>query len=124
MALVKCPECKKEISDSADSCPHCGYKLKNTKKDSSSDFNFTKDDSNVLLVVAVICLFAVPIVGIILLIVALSQKKKTKKAKERSDMEKILIKNAKIDALASIDPNNTDKSKEQIKIVKELDNLD
>ena len=43
---------------------------------------------------------------------------------ERSDMEKILIKNAKIDALASIDPTNTEKSKEQIKIVKELDDLD
>ncbi|MBQ0009227.1 MAG: zinc ribbon domain-containing protein [Firmicutes bacterium] len=124
MALVKCPECKKEISDSADSCPHCGYKLKNTKKESSSNFNFTKDDSNVLLIVAVICLFAVPFVGVILLIVALSQKKKAKKAKERSDMEKILIKNAKIDALASIDPTNTEKAKEQIDIINKLDNLD
>ena len=46
------------------------------------------------------------------------------KKAERSDMEKILIKNAKIDALASIDPTNTEKSKEQIKIVKELDDLD
>ena len=25
MALIKCPECKKEISDVAKSCPHCGY---------------------------------------------------------------------------------------------------
>ena len=24
MALVKCPECGKEISDSALACPHCG----------------------------------------------------------------------------------------------------
>ena len=28
MALIECPECKKEISDSAASCPHCGYQLK------------------------------------------------------------------------------------------------
>lgn len=28
MALITCPECKKEISDSASSCPHCGYGLK------------------------------------------------------------------------------------------------
>lgn len=29
MALINCPECKKEnISDSAVSCPNCGYKLK------------------------------------------------------------------------------------------------
>ena len=25
MALVTCPECKKEVSDSADACPHCGF---------------------------------------------------------------------------------------------------
>ena len=28
MALIKCPECGKEISDSADKCIHCGYPIK------------------------------------------------------------------------------------------------
>ena len=28
MALVKCPECGREVSDSAKTCPNCGYKLK------------------------------------------------------------------------------------------------
>jgi len=28
MALIKCNECKKEISDTAKQCPHCGYKKK------------------------------------------------------------------------------------------------
>ena len=28
MALIKCPECGKEISDTCESCVHCGYKLK------------------------------------------------------------------------------------------------
>ncbi len=28
MALVKCPECDKEISDQASKCVHCGYQLK------------------------------------------------------------------------------------------------
>jgi len=28
MALINCPECSKEISDQAVSCPHCGYSLK------------------------------------------------------------------------------------------------
>lgn len=28
MALINCPECNKEISDTARSCPHCGYKMK------------------------------------------------------------------------------------------------
>ena len=28
MALIKCPECNKEVSDSAAMCPHCGFRLK------------------------------------------------------------------------------------------------
>ena len=28
MALIKCPECGKEISDTAKACPNCGYRLK------------------------------------------------------------------------------------------------
>ena len=28
MALIKCKECGKQISDTATSCPHCGYELK------------------------------------------------------------------------------------------------
>lgn len=28
MALINCPECNREISDSVKKCPHCGYKLK------------------------------------------------------------------------------------------------
>ena len=27
MALIKCPECGKEISDLAPACIHCGYPL-------------------------------------------------------------------------------------------------
>ena len=27
MALIKCPECSKEISSSAKTCPHCGIKV-------------------------------------------------------------------------------------------------
>ena len=29
MSLIKCPECKQEVSDSAVTCPHCGYQLRN-----------------------------------------------------------------------------------------------
>jgi hypothetical protein len=28
MALIKCPECAKEISDTVSNCPHCGYAIK------------------------------------------------------------------------------------------------
>lgn len=27
MALIKCPECNKEISDKAVNCPNCGYPI-------------------------------------------------------------------------------------------------
>jgi len=32
MALINCLECKKEVSDSALSCPHCGFQLKEKEK--------------------------------------------------------------------------------------------
>ena len=25
MALIKCPECEKDISDKSKACPHCGF---------------------------------------------------------------------------------------------------
>ena len=30
MALIECSECKKEISDKAESCPHCGFPISKT----------------------------------------------------------------------------------------------
>ena len=33
MALIKCPECGKEISDKANACIHCGYPLNEQKED-------------------------------------------------------------------------------------------
>lgn len=32
MALIKCPECDKEISDKSKICVHCGYPIANTNK--------------------------------------------------------------------------------------------
>jgi len=32
MALINCPECQKEVSETAKRCPHCGYTLKDNKK--------------------------------------------------------------------------------------------
>ena len=32
MALIKCPECGHEISDSAPSCPHCGFVMTTLKE--------------------------------------------------------------------------------------------
>ncbi len=27
MAIIKCPDCGKDVSTSADNCPHCGYPI-------------------------------------------------------------------------------------------------
>lgn len=32
MALILCPECAKDVSDSARTCPHCGYNLARKKQ--------------------------------------------------------------------------------------------
>ena len=30
MAMIKCPECGQSVSDSAQTCPHCGFALHKT----------------------------------------------------------------------------------------------
>ena len=32
MGLINCPECGKEVSDQAQSCPHCGYPLEKNEE--------------------------------------------------------------------------------------------
>lgn len=51
MALIKCPECGQEISDTAKSCPHCGYKIaKKMEIDKRKIF---------AIVVAILCILAI-----------------------------------------------------------------
>lgn len=42
MALIKCSECGKEISDTANSCPNCGYNIKKEKLNEKKK-NITKN---------------------------------------------------------------------------------
>lgn len=44
MALIKCPECGREISDKSERCIHCGYPLSNIEKpnDNLITSNFVK----------------------------------------------------------------------------------
>lgn len=86
MALIKCPECGKEISDLAEKCPHCGCPI-----NQSTQLNYgqpiavqqvnTKNKNSTLGVLSLIfsilgCTF---IVGIILAIIDLSKKDGKKK---------------------------------------------
>ncbi len=43
MALIRCPECNKQISETVESCPHCGYKFSSgeTKKVKEKQGKFT-----------------------------------------------------------------------------------
>ena len=53
MALIKCPECQKDISDTAVSCPNCGHRLKTM-------FNQTRNIIITIIVVIVVSIsFAV-----------------------------------------------------------------
>jgi len=37
MALMKCPECGQDVSDKAESCPNCGYKILQAQKEQTTD---------------------------------------------------------------------------------------
>ncbi len=40
MALIKCPECKNQVSDKAVTCPHCGFPIAQTlAQDNESENN-------------------------------------------------------------------------------------
>lgn len=45
MALINCPECNKEISDKANSCPNCGFPISEYIKDQKDDSNISDDES-------------------------------------------------------------------------------
>lgn len=63
MALIKCPECGKEISDKASSCPNCGCPV-TTKENIRITFNnirFLKNKK-------IICIISVIVFGIIILL--------------------------------------------------------
>lgn len=62
MALIKCKECGKEISENAISCPNCGAKSKNNNEEASTGLK-------------VIC-FLIPLIGIIIFAINITTKPK------------------------------------------------
>lgn len=51
MALIKCEECGKEISDTANICPHCGIELKH-KKEVKNKIEF--DVTDILIIILLV----------------------------------------------------------------------
>lgn len=47
MALIHCPECDKDVSDTAKICPHCGYDIQSyvLKKNAAEELNSIAHDN-------------------------------------------------------------------------------
>ena len=54
MALIKCPECGKEISDKAGACPHCGCPIGNTEQATQNNVGKSNKGSNKIIIGGVI----------------------------------------------------------------------
>lgn len=53
MALINCPECGKEISDTTNKCPHCGYVQKSILKNISVN---KRKLTTITIIIAVACI--------------------------------------------------------------------
>ena len=54
MAIINCPECNKEISNSANKCPNCGYKISKKK----GCFTYI-----IALVVVIVVIYIISLIG-------------------------------------------------------------
>ena len=82
MALIKCPECGKEISDKASSCPNCGCPIEIQRSEVSSNISDqpitgqSSKKSNKKIIPIVIALLVVAILGIVVYNVKVVQPRK------------------------------------------------
>lgn len=73
MSLINCPECNKEVSDTAKSCPHCGYNIEKYIADSQhkevvtnkSEAPEIKKPSKTGLIIGIIALIFIVIITIL-----------------------------------------------------------
>ncbi len=69
MALVKCPECQKEISDTVKKCPHCGFKQnKSENKKLNGILEKLKNNKKLSIIGAIFILILIIIIAIIIFI--------------------------------------------------------
>lgn len=69
MALIKCPECGREISDKAGKCPECGYPIKvsshSIMKGIQNKLIFNTTKRRIIIVTVAICIIILTLIGII-----------------------------------------------------------
>lgn len=63
MTLIKCPECKKRISDTVNKCPQCGFDLNNVSKDDLKVKEFKVDKKTIIKMVVIIGILLVVLFG-------------------------------------------------------------
>ncbi|OGS20965.1 MAG: hypothetical protein A2252_04545 [Elusimicrobia bacterium RIFOXYA2_FULL_39_19] len=89
MALIMCPECKNQISDSAEACPKCGYKLTPEKVN-----EIKKKGQQLQKGCAIGCLSVFAIFALLFIIGSFSSNsKKTETPKTKDEIRKEQIKN-------------------------------
>lgn len=85
MALIKCSECKKEISDTVSKCPHCGFNLKKDKiKDDVNKFKnkiIDKVGKKTLIIGGIMLTTLIVIIIIIIFIITTDSRKEKKMIK-------------------------------------------
>lgn len=84
MALINCPECGKEISDTCESCIHCGYKLSN-----DSDPKVKQSGKKKISIIAIL-LIVIVIIGIIIASILIVNSVQEKNRIEQEKQEQIL----------------------------------
>ena len=94
MALIACPECEKQMSDTAESCPDCGYKLtpeivESIKKDETEKAEKEKQQQEAInkgcLIGGLIVLGIGILIGIIFVIAENNAERSAQRAREESD---------------------------------------
>lgn len=88
MALVKCKECGKKISDGANKCPNCGYK---EKKRIKIDKNIIKKIGKKKLIIGLILIILI-VSGIIGVVTIHNKKVEAQKKAEQERYDKLPIK--------------------------------
>jgi hypothetical protein len=71
MALINCPECKREVSNTAVTCPHCGFHLKKPEEKAAIHPIKTRKKSRLGIVFK-----ALGVIGVIVILAALFVKYK------------------------------------------------
>jgi hypothetical protein len=66
MALINCPECNQQISDTAPTCPHCGFAQKPTTESSVINQPVTIESTNKIWKLMKILAVIVFLVGIVI----------------------------------------------------------